>query len=45
MTGKHEADFLKITENRQILIANKQKTALFSKICKRTFFGAYQNDR
>jgi len=32
VTGKREADFLKITENCQILFANKQKTAFFSKI-------------
>jgi len=31
-TGKREAEFLKITENCQILLANKQKTAFFSQI-------------
>jgi len=29
LTGKREADVLKITENCQILLANKQKNCIF----------------
>ena len=29
VTGKREADFLKLTENCQILLANKQKNCMF----------------
>ena len=32
VTGKREADFFKLTENCQILLANKQRNAFFSKI-------------
>jgi len=41
VTGKREADFMKITENCQKLLANKQKNCIFLKNfkCKHTFLG------
>jgi len=46
VTGRRETDFLKIMENCQILLANKQKNCIFLKNfkCKHAFFGAYQKD-
>jgi len=47
VTGKREVDFVKITENSQILLANKQRNWTFPKNfkCKHAFFGVFQNDR
>ena len=45
--GKHEANFLKITENCQTLLRTKQNNCIFLKNLKgkHIFSGAYRNDR
>ena len=47
VTGKREADFLEMTENYQILLANQQIHCIFltNFKCKHNFSGSYQNDR
>jgi len=37
MTGKREADFFKLTENCQILFANKKKLHFFQKFQMQTY--------
>jgi len=46
VTGKRGVDFLKTTENCQILLTNKQIIPFFLNISNPTYlFGAYQKDR
>jgi len=46
VTGKREDDFLEITENYEVLLANQQIHCVFltNLKCKHNFSGSYQNE-